>query len=237
MFGLAEYMQFGKDGPHMYHWKCLQCGKEFDAKLWTPWFKQSGVKSYARCCNCYPEETGKSAEEIEFFNEVKRLTSHEVLANAKVFEDKLNDRRTFKEIDVYIPQLKFEFEYDGIWWHSVEMKSTENTSDTHYHLKKTLLAEKAGLKLVHIRSDMWKNDKHDMTEMIKHMISGDIDFQTMADDGKHLVLDRSIWCKSWNFAGFELEEETSPQVIEVKSGNNVFHNEDCGKLIFKNILL
>lgn len=159
MFELAEYMQFGKDSEHLYHWKCLQCGEEFDAKLWTPWFKQSGVRSYARCCHCYPDDMHKSAEEVDFFKAVKSLTSYEVIANARVLEDTSHDKRTFKEIDVYIPQLKLGFEYDGIWWHSVEMKSVENTHEEHYHLKKTLLAEKAGLKLVHIRSDVWKYDR------------------------------------------------------------------------------
>lgn len=103
LFELSEYMEFGKDSEHLYHWKCMQCGNEFDAKLWTSWFKQSGVRSYARCCCCYPEESGKSAEETDFFNAVKSLTSYEVIANARVLKDDSSDKRTFNEIDVYIP--------------------------------------------------------------------------------------------------------------------------------------
>jgi len=61
-----------------------------------------------------------------------------------------SDRKTINgELDIYIPDLKIAFEFNGIWWHN-ELNKSNN-----YHLEKTELAEKQEIKLIHIYEDEW----------------------------------------------------------------------------------
>jgi len=62
----------------------------------------------------------------------------------------LNDRKTIgKELDVYLPKLKLAFEFNGLYWHN------ELNVSNSYHLDKTELAEKNGIKLIQIYEDEW----------------------------------------------------------------------------------
>jgi len=54
-----------------------------------------------------------------------------------------------KEIDIYLPDLKLAFEFNGLYWHS------EINFSLNYHLEKTELAEKQGIRLIHIYEDDW----------------------------------------------------------------------------------
>jgi hypothetical protein len=63
----------------------------------------------------------------------------------------LNSRNIIKpyELDIYIPDLKLAFEFNGIYWHN------ELYKDKNYHLNKTELCEKNGIQLIHIYEDDW----------------------------------------------------------------------------------
>lgn len=54
-----------------------------------------------------------------------------------------------KEIDVYLPKIKIALEFNGLYWHNELNVSKE------YHLTKTELAEKNGIKLIQIYEDDW----------------------------------------------------------------------------------
>lgn len=69
-----------------------------------------------------------------------------------------------KEIDIYIPELKIGFEFNGIYWHSKEQK------DKYYHLNKLKLANSKGIKLYFIWEDEWKNNKEEIKQWIKDII-------------------------------------------------------------------
>jgi len=60
-----------------------------------------------------------------------------------------NDKKTGKEIDIYLPDIKIGFEFNGIYWHN------EIHKPNNYHQEKTELAEKQGIKLIHIYQDDW----------------------------------------------------------------------------------
>jgi len=55
------------------------------------------------------------------------------------------------ELDIYLPELKIAFEFNGLFWHN-EI-GTINT----YHLNKTELSENKGIQLIHIYEDDWKH--------------------------------------------------------------------------------
>ena len=72
-----------------------------------------------------------------------------------------------KEIDIYIPSLKLGFEYNGSFWHSDNKKYGVKND---YHLKKSLLAKKYGIKLIHIWEDEWNLNKDRLKIWIKNKI-------------------------------------------------------------------
>ena len=54
------------------------------------------------------------------------------------------------ELDIYIPSKYTAIEYNGLRWHSEQFKEDKN-----YHLMKTELCEKQGIRLIHIFEDEW----------------------------------------------------------------------------------
>lgn len=61
-----------------------------------------------------------------------------------------NDRSLGMEIDVYLPEEKIGFEYNGLYWHSEDMQPNRN-----YHLEKTACAQRHGVRLVHVFENEW----------------------------------------------------------------------------------
>lgn len=61
-----------------------------------------------------------------------------------------NDRTLIgKELDIYLPQKKLAFEFNGVFWHSEKFK------DKDYHLQKTNQCEEKNVHLIHIWEDDW----------------------------------------------------------------------------------
>lgn len=56
-----------------------------------------------------------------------------------------------REIDIWIPSYSLGIEFNGNRFHSSAMDK-----DRNYHLNKTILAERRGVSLLHIFSDMWE---------------------------------------------------------------------------------
>ena len=53
------------------------------------------------------------------------------------------------ELDIYVPGKKLAIEFDGLYWHCVGKK------DRKYHLAKTEMCEKAGIRLIHVFENEW----------------------------------------------------------------------------------
>ena len=64
------------------------------------------------------------------------------------------------ELDIYLPELKLAFEFNGVYWHN------ELYKDKNYHLMKTESCLEKGIQLIHIWEDKW-NYKQDI---VKSMI-------------------------------------------------------------------
>lgn len=81
---------------------------------------------------------GKSTIENKIINDIKSYYKYKIVHT---------DRTIIKpqELDIYIPNLKIAIEYNGIYWHSIE-----HTNDKDYHLNKSLLCRKKGIRLIHI---------------------------------------------------------------------------------------
>ena len=71
-----------------------------------------------------------------------------------------------KELDIYIPELKKAIEFNGEYWHY---------SKKHFipgeHGLKSNLCRKKGIKLLHIREDLWIKDKENIKIVIKNFLN------------------------------------------------------------------
>jgi hypothetical protein len=65
-----------------------------------------------------------------------------------------------QEIDIYVPDRKIAFEYNGIYWHS------EKFAGRLYHYEKAKACYDKGINLIHIYEDDWRDKK----EIIKQKI-------------------------------------------------------------------
>lgn len=99
------------------------------------------------------KQSSHSKEEKEFGNYISEIYNGIII---------LNDRNILNgmEIDVYLPELKIGYEFNGVYFHSEYYKSKE------YHQEKSLLAKSLGIKLIQI----WEDDWYYKTDIIKKMI-------------------------------------------------------------------
>jgi hypothetical protein len=101
------------------------------------------------CTVCNPiSSTSKEKELYEF---ISSMYNGSIIRSFK-------DKRI--EIDVYIPELKIGFEFNGLYWHSEEYK------DRDYHIKKTEYFKDKGIRIIHIWEDDWVNK----TDIIKSQV-------------------------------------------------------------------
>jgi len=94
----------------------------------------------------------QSGQEINILNFIKDNYNGDIEEN--------NQSLIKKELDIYIPNLKLAFEFNGIYWHSDLYK------DRNYHLEKTELCEEKGIQLIHIYEDEWFNKEKIVKSMI-----------------------------------------------------------------------
>lgn len=77
-----------------------------------------------------------------------------------------NDRSLIspKECDIIIPEHKIAIEFNGMFWHSFEMKG-----DRNYHQNKSLEVLDKGYRIVHVYEDWWEQKSEVIKSKILHM--------------------------------------------------------------------
>jgi len=158
---------------------------------------------------------------------VKSLTDKEVqVGSFKVLDGK-------RQLDVYIPELKLAFEFNGIFYHSVD----RNPANYMYHLEKTMMCEERGIKLVHIWEDEWYDDNEKCKDLIRSFVFEEADVLRSAvvkNGEKTIEVDRSKFCKLFSITGYHLVSETPPKTImRSKQNKDKYLVADCGKLIYE----
>jgi hypothetical protein len=107
------------------------------------------------CTICYPIELNNSIKEIELQDFIEKNYDNEIIFN---YKDKL-------EIDIYLPNLKIGFEFNGIWWHSDRYKTND------YHLNKTNYFKEKEIRIIHIWEDDWVNKKEIIKSQILNIVN------------------------------------------------------------------
>lgn len=125
-------------GDSNYLFKC-DIGFEHDFKINTNNYYSRIGYNIPLCTICYPIGDSVSIKEEELFKFIKLNHSGDVLQS---YRDGL-------EIDIYLPELKLGFEFNGLYWHSNKFK------DKSYHVKKNNYFFEKGISLFHIWEDDW----------------------------------------------------------------------------------
>ena len=106
------------------------------------------------CTICNPIGDSVSIKEKDLFEFIKSVYSGEIV---KSYRDGL-------EIDIYIPELKLGFEFNGLYWHSNKYKNNK------YHLNKTNHFKRLGIRIIHIWEDDWSIKKDILKSQIKNWL-------------------------------------------------------------------
>ena len=106
------------------------------------------------CTICNPIGESTSIKEKDLFEFVSSTYEGEVIHS---YRDGL-------EIDVYLPDLKIGFEFNGLYWHSEEYK------DKNYHIDKLNYFRSKDIRIIHI----WEDDWHYKNDIIKSMIKNQL---------------------------------------------------------------
>jgi len=107
------------------------------------------------CTICYPIGDKVSIREKEIFDFIKDIYGNEV---DQSYRDGL-------EIDIYLPELKIGFEFNGLYWHSDEFK------DKNYHLNKTKHFSERGIRIIHIWEDTWLSRQNIIKSQIRNLLN------------------------------------------------------------------
>ena len=125
-------------------WWVCEKGHEWSCETWTR------ARGHG-CPRCASAGLSKPEYEINEFLESLGLTTqmhHRQIADSY-------------EYDVTVPEKKVAIEFNGLYWHSEKFKAR------NYHREKTLAAEKAGWRVIHV----WEDDWRDKPEVVKKMLA------------------------------------------------------------------
>jgi len=129
--------------------RCNTCGHVSEKKLHV-------IEHGGRCNSCFPLSVSRWQQEITDF--VKTLVGNVIT----------NDRAAIcpLELDIYVPSAKFAIECNGIYWHSEAISSF----DRNHTENKRLQVQAAGISLLTIFEDEWRDKRTIIMSMIKHRL-------------------------------------------------------------------
>lgn len=158
LFTLDEFKNTDiKTTPLKYY--CEKCKKEFLFCFGNEKILINTLipKNIPKCSYCYDNlKHGQSKNERDIFNFIKENYDGIIYENTKKFTNPY-------ELDIVIPDKKLAIEYNGNYWHSLQVRNNQ-----FYHINKSKLCEKNGLSLFHIFEFDWINEIKQ--KIIKRMI-------------------------------------------------------------------
>ena len=126
-----------------------------------------------KCPICHPRMIGISGGEKEMLEYIRKIYKNKIQENSR------NELMGF-EIDVYLPDLKLGFEFQGDLWHANPMLFDENFihpingktfAEIHEHDdKKKKIANEQGIEIVEIWESDWFDNNRKTKKLIKEII-------------------------------------------------------------------
>ena len=133
----------------------FNCNKGHTFSISSDIYHHRKLSNINICTNCYPLNENVSIKELELLEFIKLNYSCEIISN---YRDDI-------EIDIYLPELKLGFEFNGLYWHSEVYK------DKNYHLEKTNWFKEKGIRIIHIWEDDWTFKKDILKSQILNLLS------------------------------------------------------------------
>ena len=168
-YSYANMKLFNKDHKNLCICHCDICNNDYEIELRTLRTRHSA--GHILCTICNPVEKQYSILEKELFEFIKNNYNKEILENDRnILEN--------REIDIYLPELKIGFEFDGTFWHAdprfykPDDLIKEQTAKQIWEKDeaKNKLAESIGIKLIRIKEYDWVNNREEIKEYIKSLI-------------------------------------------------------------------
>lgn len=145
--GFLKLLSTEYNGTHEHlEVECKKCGNVYSVS-------RTNVLSGKGCPHCAKISSKEEKELLEF---IKSVYKNDIKENT-LFNKKY-------ELDIYLPDLKIGFEYNGLYWHSDTFK------DKDYHINKTNFFKDLGIRVVHIFEDEWLNKQEIVKNKIKNIL-------------------------------------------------------------------
>jgi hypothetical protein len=107
------------------------------------------------CTECYPITSGSNKQK-ELYNFISSIYNDNIIENWR----KLNSY----EIDIFLPNLKIGFEFNGLYWHS------ESRLGKNYHRDKLEFFQKNDIRVFNIWEDDWDYKKDIVKSQIRNWL-------------------------------------------------------------------
>ncbi len=131
---------------------CLSCGDNFEIS--TDNYYSRKRTNLPLCTICNPIGDSQSIKEKELYEFISSIYNNEIIQS---YRDGL-------EIDIYLPDLKLGFEFNGLYWHSDKYR------DKNYHLDKTNHFKEKEINIIHIWEDDWIYKRNIIESQIKNWL-------------------------------------------------------------------
>ena len=140
--------------------ECPHCGQQFISSTDSS-YNNRRRSNQEICTNCNPLQKGYSVAEKELLDYVSSIYSGTIIEN---------DRSIIApyELDIYLPDLHLAIEYNGLYWHSDEMKPN------NYHRMKSDLCKEKGVHLIHVFEDDWVNKQSIIKSVISNFVNNSV---------------------------------------------------------------
>lgn len=145
---------------------CAEIAAKIGTSASSVWVYMEKHGIQMRLPNEYDRVGGISMEEQSVVDFVKSIYGGQVVQGTRGI---LGDGR---EIDIYLPELKFAIEYNGLYSHIHRPEETtySKRKDETYHVSKTEKCADSGIFLMHIFSDQWTQKRSIVENMIRAKI-------------------------------------------------------------------
>jgi hypothetical protein len=147
LFTKEEYIECGYYTS--FKFRCKTCSTEFLDCL------EDGDVPVCPTCNKL-----SSTFQTEVYDFIVSLNVTPVEKNVRTIINPL-------EIDLYLSEKKLAIECNGLYWHG----EINGNKSKNYHLNKTQLCEKKGIRLIHIFEDEWRFKKDIVKSRIRSILS------------------------------------------------------------------
>lgn len=196
----------------------LRCDKGHTFKIHKNIFYNRKTHKTIICTKCNPVNKNVSGLEIELLHFIQKNYPKEIITNSRKIISPL-------ELDIYLPDLNLAFEFNGLYWHSIEQ-----IQDINYHRKKADLANENEIFLINIWEDDWLLNKEKVKQNILNILQNKI-YKSNSND--EMLVESSTFEEYFLLKnGFKLKKIFKPTLCIKKGLNNKIYNiYDSGKSI------